>query len=814
MPDPSPYPFALAHHPDKADPVLIDDDVRHFARIRACVAQQVADLDARLTARRRVTATHGQDALDRDLDIHRMTTRLRLLRRFGPDLCLGHIVGADGTRYIGRAALSDDDGEPLLVDWRAPAAEPFFAATLADPRGLRRRRRYRWVDGHVADYWDEAFTDDARAGDAALDDQSAFIASLAASRTPHMRDVLSTIQADQDAVIRAPSRGTLVVDGGPGTGKTVVALHRAAYLLYADPQIRAGHGGILFVGPSRAYTSYVADILPALDEEGVPTCTIADLVPGIGDPVHETDATVAQLKAGGRMPGAIDAAVDRAERPPRGDTLIDTPWGGVRVTAADWDEAIGAADPASTHNDARDDIWAALVAIVADRIDTRGRGGWDAGDPVDDLDSSGLGAVDGLSAAEGARDRWNDEGWGDAGTTAWDDERRAEEAPRPGLDDAPRHGFDDEEPFDAYGVAPVDTPAEAVTRWLAESPQLRTALDRIWPLVDPDRLVRQLWTSPRLLRACAPWLTAADVQRLQRPAQAPWTREDLPLLDAARLRIGDPKAALRRRRAEADAAAERARMSDVIDDLIATDDSDMRVMSMLRGQDMRGVLEPSSTASADRDILAGPFAHIVVDEAQELTDAEWRMLVRRNPSGSFTVVGDRAQARHGFASSWTERLAAAGLRGVREARLTVNYRTPVEIMREATPVIRAVIPEAAVPTSVRSTGIPVRHGHVGECDDIVGAWLASHAEGTVCIVGGAEPARGGVTAATPSPGDGDVRVRRLDPLEAKGLEFDLVVLVDGVRFTAAGAGGAVEAAVDRYVTMTRATGELVVLADP
>src|SRR5690606_4400650 len=205
----------------------------------------------------------GGAAVERDLEIHRLNARLTMLRRYGIDMCLGRMVTDTGEHiYIGRLGLTGADGRQLLVDWRAPAAEPFFGATLAEPMGLVSRRRYRWSAGRVSDYGDEAFTADTLAAGGALDDQSAFIASLGSSRSSRMRDVLATIQTDQDAIIRAGSAGTLVVDGGPGTGKTVVALHRAAYLLYADARISRGSGGgVLVVGPHQPYLAYVDDVL-------------------------------------------------------------------------------------------------------------------------------------------------------------------------------------------------------------------------------------------------------------------------------------------------------------------------------------------------------------------------------------------------------------------------------------------------------------------------------------------------------------------------------------------------------------------------
>src|SRR3954451_14271271 len=225
--------FDLPEHlAAKADPALIADDERHFAAIAESLEASIAELSDRLESGRTAYVRIGQAAMDRDMEIHRLTARLRTLRRFGLDLCLGRMVGADEPEpvYVGRLGLTDGQGRRLLLDWRTPAAEPFFGATHANPMGLASRRRYRWTGGRVSDYWDEVFDPDGFTGHAAaLDDQSAFIASLGTTRSARMRDVLGTIQADQDAIIRAGSAGALVIDGGPGTGKTVVALHRSAY---------------------------------------------------------------------------------------------------------------------------------------------------------------------------------------------------------------------------------------------------------------------------------------------------------------------------------------------------------------------------------------------------------------------------------------------------------------------------------------------------------------------------------------------------------------------------------------------------------
>ena len=341
-----------------------------------------------------------------------------------------------------------------------------------------------------------------------------------------------------------------------------------------------------------------------------------------------------------------------------------------------------------------------------------------------------------------------------------------------------------------------DVPADLFRRSLLQNQELRTTFSRAWPLLEPADLVGDLWSVPAYLRKCAPWLSAQDVRRLQRADAQAWTVSDLPLLDAARHRLGDPEASRRTRQREAAAAAEREEMDKVIDNLMAAADDEYGVglVTMLRGEDFQDALvNEAALPGTDRDLLAGPFAHIVVDEAQELTDAEWQMLLLRCPSRSFTIVGDRAQARHGFTESWRERLERVGLDQVSLASLSINYRTPQEVMTEAEPVIRTVLPDANVPISIRSNGIPVAHGPAAELGPVLDAWLAAHGEGIACVIG--DPAFG----ATP-------RVRSLTPELSKGLEFDLVILVDPEKF-----GEGIEGAVDRYVAMTRATERLVIL---
>ncbi|MFE4171836.1 RNA polymerase recycling motor ATPase HelR [Streptomyces sp. NPDC056909] len=695
----------------KADPALIAGDEEHFAAIAECLAQSIAELSDRLDAERRAPGGAGRQALDRDVEIHRLTARLRALRRFGLDLCLGHMVGADDPEplYIGRLGLTDSTGRRLLLDWRSPAAEPFFGATHANPMGLASRRRYRWTRGRINDYWDEVFTSDGFAGHAALDDQSAFIASLGGNRSARMRDVLGTIQADQDAIIRAGSRGALVVDGGPGTGKTVVALHRSAYLLYSDPRLGHRCGGVLFVGPHQPYLGYVADVLPSLGEEGVQTCTLRDLVAEGAAAAIEADPEVALLKSSANLVKAIETAVRFYEEPPAQGMTVTTHWSDIRLSADDWAVAFEAAEPGTPHNDARDQVWEELLTILVDKHDD-------------------------------------------------------------------------------------DVSADLLRKSLSRNRELLTAFNRAWPLIEAADLVGDLWSVPAYLRKCAPWLGPDDVRRLRREDAQAWTVSDLPLLDAARQRLGDPESSLRERRRKATVAAEREHMAKVVDALLQADDDGEGAVTMLHGQDMRDTLvDESVSPGIEPDLLAGPFAHIVVDEAQELTDAEWQMLLLRCPSRSFTIVGDRAQARHGFTESWRERLERIGFDRIDLATLSINYRTPEEIMAEAEPVIRAVLPDANVPTSIRGGGIPVVHGSASDLSSVLDTWLAAHADGTACVIG--DPA-----FRTTS------RVRSLTPELSKGLEFDLVVLIDPETF-----GEGIEGAVDRYVAMTRATRQLVIL---
>ena len=454
------------HLTPKSNPTLIAGDEQHFAAIAETLGQSIADLSDRLDAQRKAPGDIGQEAMDRDMEIHRLTSRLRALRRFGLDLCLGHIVSADNPEpvYVGRLGLTNSAGRRLLLDWRSPAAEPFFGATHANPMGLASRRRYRWTRGRISDYWDEVFTPDGFAGHtAALEDQSAFIASLGGTRSNRMRDVLATIAADQDAIIRAgheaPSSSTAV-----RARARPLALHRSAYLIYSNPRLGHRRGGVLFVGPHQPYLAYVADVLPSLGEEGVRTCTLRDLVPEGATAPPEDDPDVARLKSSVRLVSAIDAAVRFYEDPPTEGMEVTTPWSEVWIDADDWAVAFDAPDPGTPHNEAREVIWDELLTIILDKRDDE------------------------------------------------------------------------------------DVPQDLLRRSLRRDEELRTTLERAWPLIDPTDLVGDLWSVPAYLRLCVPWLQPDEVRALRRSDAQAWTVSDLPFVDAARHRLGDPEATRRHRR--------------------------------------------------------------------------------------------------------------------------------------------------------------------------------------------------------------------------------------------------------------------------
>ncbi len=337
--------------------MLIGDDEQHFAAIAKSLEESIADLSGRLDAERKAPGGIGQKALDRDMEVHRLAARLRTLRRFGLDLCLGRMVSEDDPEpvYVGRLGLTDAAGHRLLVDWRSPAAQPFFGATHANPMGLAGRRRYRWTRGLISDYWDEVFTPDRYDGHPALDDQSAFIASLGSNRSARMRDVLGTIQADQDAIVRAGSRGASRRGRRSGYGQDSrgPAPLGLPSLLRSSPWSPPGRRAVR--RPAPALPGLCLRRAADLGEEGVQTCTLRDLVAEGAAGGTEADPDVARLKSSADLMNAIEPAVRFYEKPPAAGMTVETHWSEIWLGTEDWAEAFEPRGPVPAQRGARSD---------------------------------------------------------------------------------------------------------------------------------------------------------------------------------------------------------------------------------------------------------------------------------------------------------------------------------------------------------------------------------------------------------------------------------------------------------------------------
>jgi DNA helicase IV len=707
---------------------------------------------------------------ERDAAAARYGEQLAALRAAEPGLCFGRLDLRDGERrYVGRIGVFDEAHEPLLLDWRAPAAQPFYAATAATPDGVRRRRHLRIRERKVVDLQDEVL-DLASASDTELTGEAALLAALGASRTGRMADIVSTIQAEQDRIIRSGHRGVLVVEGGPGTGKTAVALHRAAYLLYTYRRELANRG-VLIVGPSATFMRYIDQVLPSLGETGVLLSTIADLYPGIDARAAEPPGA-AEIKGRPVMSDVVSAAVrDRQEVPD-----------GVReIAVGDGHAGLGyrrerlLLDPSTCrrardrarrtrrpHNQARAvfvrEVLDALAWQVVERL------GEDpyAGDPL-------------------------------------------------GGDDAPGEGV----------LLLGSGDAAAIARDLAADPVVLAALDELWPVLTPQRLLADLYASPRRLAAAAPELAEAERALLRRDLAAGWTPADVPLLDEAAELLGDQP---RPRRAEREQAAYAQGVLDIAAGSRSLDhDEELTVADLLDADQLARRHEQHDTrttverAAVDRRWV---FGHVIVDEAQELSPMAWRMLMRRCPSRSMTVVGDLAQTSDpAGAGSWERVLGPyVGDRWRRE-RLSVNYRTPAEIMELATGVLAAVDPSLDLPRSVRQTGVPPWRVRVapatlaGRLPEVVAAELAALGDGMLAVIvpagelaalGRAVAAAVPDTAVAPDQAVLDRRVSVLAVHHAKGLEFDGVIVVEPQRIVEESVRGAS----DLYVALTRATRRL------
>ena len=658
-------------------------------------------------------------------------------------------IPASETFHIGRLAIHGPDHEPLVVDWRAPVAEPFYRATGRDPLGLVLRRHLAMQGRKVISVEDERFTapgqvvdslvgrDDSGdehdidgsgeliVGDLPIGGPAALLAALDRARSGRMTDIVSTIQAEQDEIIRSPLSGVLVVQGGPGTGKTAVALHRAAYLLYTH-RFPLERQGVLVVGPNPLFLRYIEQVLPSLGETGVTLSTVAGLVSEIK--VRENGpADVARLKGDVRMAKVVARAVRTRQRPL--SAPVEVPYGALvlRLTAEDSRRIVeGARRRPGTHNARRRVVEESVAQVLADR-------------------------------ARKTQQRLT------AGTPGL--------TPFPGYED-PSDLTEDEFDFEDF------------SRKVRRVPELASALDRMWPRLSPHELLHDLYGAPPLIAAaCRDLLDAEEQVLLRRPRSSSfedvaWTPSDAALVDEARHLLG-PRA-------------------------------------------------------GGADDAVRKYGHIVVDEVQDLSPMQLRMLTRRSLAGSMTVVGDIAQATAPWApSSWddiTEHLPRR--RPARSVELTVSYRTPAEVLAVASRVLALAAPELTPPKPVRRTGVEPRMIQVERADgpataaDLARAVATAAAEeldavrpGRVAILA-PESVRVSLLDALTEAGTPVVDARDMrrgglsEPLvllaadSANGLEFDSVVVVEPALI----AGETARGLRTLYVALTRPTQRLTVVS--
>ena len=606
-----------------------------YARLDQLRERTTADL---ATVRRTAPSGTHQNRSERDAFAMLHEARLAQLMAVEDRLAFGRLDLTSGARrYVGRLGLSDDEQTQLLVDWRAPAARSFYQATAASPGDVVRRRHLATRERTVVGVEDEVLDLEHMDGDerATLSGEGALLAAIGSARTGRMADIVATIQGEQDRVIRSDLAGVLVVQGGPGTGKTAVALHRAAYLLYTHRE-RLARSGVLVVGPNSLFLRYIEQVLPSLGETGVVMSTPGELYPGVEGADGESPE-VAALKGDRRMARVVSRAVrDRQRVPAEARRLtVDSYviWLRPEVVAAARGRARRTRKP---HNAAR--------------------GGY-----LKDL----LGHLAGELA----------------------------EAMRTELTQDNRADLLDE---------------------LRDSADVRRELNLTWMPLTPEQLLRELFSSPEMLADCSPDLSPAERSLLLRDRSTPWTEADVPLLDEAAELLGedDSAARLAARRRAAERAADVGYAEASLRSSGAESGLPQVTAEMLAGRfaDSGPSLTVAERAESDR---TWAFGHVVVDEAQELSPMMWRLLMRRCPTRSMTLVGDVAQVGSAAGtSSWGDALDPYVHDRWRLEPLTINYRTPAAIMRIASDVLsRRRSVGADAPVGPRGRRSPHRHRH-------------------------------------------------------------------------------------------------------
>ena len=734
---------------------------------------------ARLAQALREDGGTAQSRLERDAVIARCTGQLARLEVAESGLCFGRLDLRSGEcLHIGRIGLRDESGqgEPLLVDWRAPAARAFYVATASAPQGVRRRRHIIMRGRRVTGLDDEVLDRAELAGSSGLTGEAALLAAVQAARTGKMRDIVATLQAEQDAIIRSAPSGILVVQGGPGTGKTAVALHRAAYLLYTHRHL--AERGVLVVGPSATFLDYIGQVLPGLGETNVLLRTVAELFPGVAADRAES-RLAEEVKGRAVMAGVLAAAV--RDRQAAGPAEIEFAGETLGLDAEAVREASRRARATRLpHNQARPLFQRQIVAALARQYAERTR------ELAERLESD----VADILAEAG----------------------EAIEADLAAIPQIPGSA-DDEQPDLAD-----------LRRQLWADRGVRVQLDDLWPALTPQRLLEELFADPVRLAAAAPVLTAAERTALLRKPGG-WSAADVPLLDEAAELLGrdersdQARSALQRARRIAyaqgvlDIAAGSGGTGEGV--LTAADLLDAAALAARHeAADYRTVAE---RAAADR---TWTFGHVIVDEAQELPEMAWRLLARRCPARSMTIVGDVAQVGSAAGTTSWERVLGplAGDRW-RLTRLTVNYRTPAEIMAAAEALLAAIDPDQPPPRSVRETGVPpwrmltTRDALPAALAQVTAAEAAGEGRLAV-IVPDARIAELGAAVSRAVPGvsfgqspDLTSPAVVLGARQAKGLEFDSVLIADPAAILA----GSPRGRNDLYVAMTRSTQRLGVL---
>ena len=748
----------------------LEAETRRIRRLHALLDTELAAATAR--ARGMLAAPTGGELSarwERDVSVHRWSERVGALTAARSGLCFGRLDHTDGsTNYIGRIGLTDPaDGESALIDWRVPAAQPFYCATLATPLGVTRRRHFQ-LAGTAPDERVTTFHDDVldRAAIARADSESAsdpaLLAALKAPRGSRMRDIVTTIQAEQDAIIRLPLTGVVVIEGGPGTGKTAVALHRVAYLLYTHRE-RLARSGVLVVGPSAGFISYVGGVLPALGESAVVFTTPGRLAHGVVATAVDRD-DVARAKGGLAMLDVLRRAVADRQQLPGSPIAIELDDVTVEIDRATAAEARRRARATGLpHNAARatfrDTLGSLLVQQGLDLLHE------DLEDPPELAEMlAGLGDLPEIAPA------------GAAEVTA---EMRHE------LRDALRSDL-----------------------------EFHAAVERLWPVVTPQQLLAELFASPDRLASAGGEVDLSGLHRAPARVNHPaaWTVADAPLLDELAELLGPPPGRPGGRgepEREPDSAGQQAYAAEVLSilqsadrQLLGEDPDELRPTDFVTAdllaarQVPEHLMSVAERAAVDRDWR---FGHLVVDEAQELSAMDWHVLLRRCPSRSITAVGDLAQrSAPAGAHEWADVLAPhLGSRWTYRT-LTVNYRTPAEIMELAAAELAEFAPDRQPPESVRATGEDPWQRTVTAIDlaaevrQAVDAEVAQLGRGTLAVIAAGRDGLDGLTG---------LPAQLHTPVSAKGLEFDAVVVVDPERIRAHNPA-------DLYVSMTRATRRL------